>query len=290
MTLFLIIFLSFGQNFFWHNYTFNINKHIYQADLSKLINFPVRSQEEVKDLGNQITAKAYLVRDIYGKTYFAKNFDKIFPMASLSKILTVYTALKFIPQDAIISFSQQAIDQEGFSGDFQVSERFLRDDLIKASLILSSNDAAYALAEYYGLDNTLYFIRETIKNLGLERTFMVEPTGLSAGNVSTAEDLWKLMFWFKRNHPEVASWTLEKQLELKGNKKRKVANIAIRLLEAYGNYIKFQKTGFTDEARQNYMAVIKINNSPEIGVIILGSENREQDFKTILEALKKNYE
>lgn len=290
MTFILIIFLSLSKILFTSTNSFDFS---YKANVN-----PIPSLKEIFSSTNQnfdlpklqLSAKAYLVRDNLGKIYFAYNENQVFPIASLSKILTIYTALKYLPEETIITISPQAIRQEGFSGGFKENERFLRNDLIKASLILSSNDAAFALAETYGLNNTLYFIRQVIKDLGLTKTFIIEPTGLSAGNVSTAEDLIKLAFWFKRNNPEIASWSLEKTLTLKGTYERKLNNIALRLIEKYGDILLFQKTGFTDEAKQCFLGIVKFKNSPEIGIVLLGSQDRERDLETIIQELKKYYE
>lgn len=241
-------------------------------------------------LPQQLSAKAYLIKERNGRVLLAKNEDKVFPIASISKLFTVYTALKFIPQNTIITLTQESINQEGLAGRFQVGERFLRDDLVKASLILSSNDAAYALSESYGVNNFMFLVNKVINSFQLWKTHLVEPTGISSGNVSSADDILKFVFSIRSEFPQIWDWSVEKNIILDGFWRRVYSNINLDILNKYDNLILMQKTGFTDQAGKSIVVVIKLPKSPEIGIVLLNDPEREKDLDIIISALKDYYE
>lgn len=282
------------------------------AFLSILLNSSLfHSQTLVKEMGNQfakisysyenviakpivlpqeISAKAYLVQERNGRVLLKKNANQSFPIASLTKLFTTYTALKYIPESEVITLDQEAIAQEGIAGLFQVGERFLRDELVKASLILSSNDAAYALAKSFGVQNFVFLLNRTVNQFGLSKTHFIEPTGLLPGNVSSPVDILNFVFAIKSEFPQIWSWSKEREITLDGFQKREFYNVNIDTLKKYSNLILMQKTGFTDEAGKCLVIVVKLRNSPEIGIVLLNAPNREKDLEFIISALKKYYE
>ena len=52
-----------------------------------------------------------------------------------------------------VDISEFAIASEGVAGKFEAGEKYLAGELVKAMLLVSSNDAAAAIAEFYGKDN-----------------------------------------------------------------------------------------------------------------------------------------
>lgn len=287
MTFFLVIISFLGSLFFTQTEPLVQNQALSVAKFSSAVETKLAPE---LNLNQPLSAKAYLVKERNGKVLLHQQANQVFPIASLTKIFSSYVALKYLPENSVITMSKQAVAQEGIAGLFQVGERFLRDELIRAGLILSANDAVYALAEYYGLENFLFLLKQTLRQFDLTKTHLVEPTGLSPGNVSTAEDILRFVFAIKNEFPQIWSWSIEKNITLDGFYQRKFNNINLAILDKYQEELLFQKTGFTDEAGKTLTAVVKLKNSPEVGIVLLGSTDREKDLDLIMQALREYYE
>jgi serine-type D-Ala-D-Ala endopeptidase (penicillin-binding protein 7) len=289
MTFLAILFLFLVNQFFWKG-----DEVIQNTNLYKLANLSLETKEnsgKYLELEENLSAKAYLVREKSGKVLLSQNSSESFPIASIAKIFSAYVALKYVPENEIITLSKKAVSQEGIAGLFQPGEKFLRNELIKAALILSSNDAIYALAESYGLENFMFLLNRTIQNFNLKKTHLVEPTGLSPGNVSSPEDILNFVFALRGEFPQIWSWSKEEEIFLDGFRKRKFNNVNIVTIKKYEKELMMQKTGFTEEAGKCLVTVIKLENSPEeIGIVLLNAPQREKDLDLIIKALKKYYE
>ena len=86
---------------------------------------------------------------------FELNIQKRWPIASLTKLMSSIISIEEIGINNAVDISQKAIDMEGMSGEFITGEIFRTNDLIKAMLMVSSNDATMALAEKIGEKNLL---------------------------------------------------------------------------------------------------------------------------------------
>lgn len=97
-----------------------------------------------------LRAKAAYVYDVKaGRALFSKDAATVFPLASLTKLMTAALALTLLPETTLIPIEKAAIEQEGDS-KLQIGERWLLRDLAAFMLLESSNDAAYAIAAYAG--------------------------------------------------------------------------------------------------------------------------------------------
>jgi D-alanyl-D-alanine endopeptidase (penicillin-binding protein 7) len=119
-----------------------------------------------------ITAKSWLVSE-GGHISHGENTKEVRPIASITKLMTVMVYL-----DANKSLMRKT-DQ----------------DLIQRALVSSDNRAAKRLCDDYpgGKDDCIFMMNLKAKELGLVNTKFLEPTGLSVFNVSTAEELVKIV-------------------------------------------------------------------------------------------------
>lgn len=227
----------------------------------------------------QLTSEAVLVKNLQqfpsaSQTIFQLNSNKRWPVASLSKLMTATIAFEKMDLNEEIIFSEKAISIEGTIGNFKVGEKFKLGDLIKAMLILSSNNAAYAIAENYegGQQNFINEMQRKAAELKMFSTSYLEPTGLSFINQSTADDLAKLMEYIYVAHPEILEISRQKEtqiLELNSGKRRSLTNI-----DRFAGDSDFigGKTGFIDESGRNLVGIFDINGT-KILTITLGSED-----------------
>jgi D-alanyl-D-alanine carboxypeptidase (penicillin-binding protein 5/6) len=144
-----------------------------------------------------VDAGSYLV--VNGKTgevLAARNAHARVPIASITKLMTVLIALEHVQLTDVVSVKASAAGVGESSIDLRTGEHVTVRDLVKAALIQSANDAAYALAAYAGGGDVTAFVREMndkARALRLRDTHFVRPDGLDAPNEhSSAADVTRL--------------------------------------------------------------------------------------------------
>ena len=147
-------------------------------------------------------------------------------------------------------------------------------DLVKAALIQSANDAAYALAAYAGGGDVTAFVREMndkARALKLRDTHFVRPDGLDAPNEhSSAADVTRLARIAMRN-PEIRDIVRERSDTIAGGRTLHTWN---DLLGAFRGLIGV-KTGHTGAAGWCQVAAAR-RPGFTVYTTILGSPSREQ--------------
>ncbi len=223
---------------------------------------------------SSLTGQADLVKYLNYNVYILeKNTEKRWPIASVTKLMTAVIAVEDLNPEARVKISEQAATVGGSSiGNFKTGEMFKVSDLVKAMLVASSNDAAVALAQSMGDKEFIDAMQRKASDLGMFDTTYIEPTGLSFVNQSTISDLAKLATYIYENHPEILAITRQPQveiLELKSGQSRTLSNV-----DPFAGSPDFigGKTGFTDEARRNLVALFRTNNEM-ILTVVLGSDD-----------------
>jgi len=205
---------------------------------------------------------------------YKRGATKRWPIASITKLMTALIAEEYIPKETKIVFTEHSIETEGTAGSFVVGDVFLKEDVISAMLVTSSNDAAVALARNLGKEKFMQFMNEKATTLGLRNTTFADASGLSYLNQSTAEDLFIFMKYLHLIHPEILEITRLKEVKIKELETGTVHEISnINALVTRSDYVG-GKTGYTDEARQNLLSLFRDRDSNYTIVIILGSANR----------------
>lgn len=221
----------------------------------------------------------------YGKNIVEYNMEKRWPIASISKLMTVVVAEEKIGFNSKIKMSAEAIATYGTSGEFSEDEIFSSRDLIKAALVVSSNDAAAALAESYGKADFVNEMQKKAKELGMYQTTYLEPTGLSYVNQSTISDLEKLARYIYKTHPDLLEISRQKSVsitDLKSGKARKIFNV-----DRFAGEPNFLggKTGFIDEAGRNLLAFFN-EDGQAVLTIVLGTDDSFVATEKLVSILK----
>lgn len=243
----------------------------------------------IKDTSKKptVSALSYYVGDLdTGETILEKNKDQIFPIASVTKLMTATISLENQDQEELTQISKNALAPYGKNGNLRLNEKIKIGDLIYPLLLESSNDAAQAIALNSGISYFINKMNEKAKNLEMPKTQFLDPSGLSENNKSTALDLFKFAKYLKTDKPELLKITLEKSFN---NKKHTWFNTSQFLgLEGYQG----GKRGYIDEARETAISFFTLPLGKEgmrnIGIIVLKSPDRYKDVKNILNYLKKN--
>ena len=163
-----------------------------------------------KDTSEQlkISAKAFLVGDLNtGEVILSKNQDEVFPIASMSKLMTALITSLLITPDDTTQVSKTALATEGTNGELRLGEKIKTSDLLYPLLLESSNDAAEALAEHFNRDSFIAKMNEEASNLKMSNTSYADPSGLSPNNQSTVSDMFKLTGYLNKQKPDLLQIT-----------------------------------------------------------------------------------
>jgi D-alanyl-D-alanine carboxypeptidase (penicillin-binding protein 5/6) len=106
------------------------------------------------------------------------------PPASTTKIMTALTAVERLPPDTPITVSALAASQPASKISMHEGERWKLSDALASLMVVSANDAAYAIAESTS-GSVADFAKaetETGRQLGLRDSTFADPAGLDDGN------------------------------------------------------------------------------------------------------------
>lgn len=217
------------------------------------------------------------------KIIFEKDSDTQLPIASLTKLMTAIVVLENYDLSDIVVVSEAANLQDSMKQDVNLGDSMSVESFLEIMLVGSSNKSAYALAEKMNKTVFVGAMNKKAKDLGLQKTFFVDPTGLSPENVSTAKDLAKLAEYILKNYLKIAEISKLKEVNIPGF--GKVINTD-QLLGEIPEVI-CSKTGFTEAA--NGCLLLVVNNSKNNNYlinVILGSDNRFAEMRKLIETCK----
>ncbi len=238
----------------------------------------------VENLKPQLSAKSALIYDINSQTIsYSKNAYQKLPIASLTKLMTVYIATQEHDMQEVVKLSPQHKSVGGSSANLQANDSYYMQDLIHAMLLSSANEAAAAVAEH-SAGSQKEFVKKMnhyAKKLGLKNTKFANPMGFDhIDNYSTAYDLAKFTKTLMENNyiVDIAKKQNYKITSLK--KKNTLVKNTNKELENKLN-LSGLKTGTTPLAGQCF---IGISDGPKsVMTIVLNSKNRFLDTNSLLE-------
>ncbi len=124
---------------------------------------------------------AYILVDAdTGKVLAARNEHAAQLTASTAKLLTALTALERLPLDTTVPVSARAAGQPAMRINMKEGEVWKLDDVLHALMMVSANDAAFAIAERTS-GTVEQFAKDadaTAKQLGARDTTFGDPAGL----------------------------------------------------------------------------------------------------------------
>jgi D-alanyl-D-alanine carboxypeptidase (penicillin-binding protein 5/6) len=115
-----------------------------------------------------------------GAVIAAKNVHEALPPASTIKLLTALVALERLPLASTVPVSARAAAQPAMKINMTEGSVWKLDDALHALLIVSANDAAYAIAERAGgsIEGFAVVAQHEAERLGLVDTTFADPAGL----------------------------------------------------------------------------------------------------------------
>jgi D-alanyl-D-alanine carboxypeptidase (penicillin-binding protein 5/6) len=246
--------------------------------------------------GINLSGRSAIVVDLStGRTLYSQNPDTQLPLASLTKLITLYAAGHILSPDSLVSISSSSLAQDGEYGLAQ-GETFTYQDLARFALVGSSNDAAQAIAEAAsaaeGVSMTA-FMADAVRSAGLSHTIAINGTGLDvdateAGSYGTARDIAKLTDLFLRSAPAIARATTKGSVTAYST-----AGAAHTLPNTNPDVgamagLELSKTGYTDLAGGNLAVVFDAGINHPIAIVVLGSTHdaRFTDVERLMRATR----
>ena len=231
------------------------------------------------DLLESISAEAWmLVDDSTGMVISQKNATRQLCMASITKMMTCLLALeKGIPTDTVYITEDVYIAKDS---RVRLGDGYRLDDLIYEMMLVSDNDAAYALAKHIGGDTLTFcdMMNQKAVYLSMDSTHFANPNGVpNIHNYSCASDLVRLSRYAMRDSAfaQIVG-TVEKDIPLVDGRHMPCQNTNV-LLTTYEGCMGI-KTGFTRQAG-NCLASAVTRDGVTLYLVLLNSRSMFSRFK-----------
>ena len=218
-----------------------------------------------------------------------KEKERLSP-ASVTKIMTILLVLEALDSHKItlsdkVTASENAVKMGGSQIWLEVGETMTVDELLKAVVIASANDACTALSEYVGGSDTAFvkMMNDRARELGCKNTNFENCNGLDdtiTAHYSSAEDL-AIITREVMKHKVIKKYTTVWLDSLRGGKTQ--LNNTNKLINSY-NGITGLKTGTTSNAGFCIAATAE-REGMSLVAVVLGSDTSEDRFNIARELL-----
>lgn len=228
-----------------------------------------------------ITApSAVLMETSSGKILFEKNPHEQRPCASITKVMTMLLVCEAIDNgklslDDTITASAHAASMGGSDIWLEEGETMSADDMIKATVVASANDAAVALAEHLCGSEEVFVekMNEKASQLGMKDTVFKNCNGLDEdGHITSAYDV-AVMSRELMKHEMIFDYT-SIWLDNLRDGKTQIVNTN-KLLKTY-NGITGLKTGTTNDAGCCMSASAKRGDMSLVEVVLGCNSGKER--------------
>lgn len=213
-----------------------------------------------------------------GDIAYQYNIDRPVGIASTTKLMTYLVVMDEIVEnkrsglDERITIDEETAQIGGSTFDLRQGEIFTVEELLEALLIVSGNDACYALAGHFAGDEYNFVEKMNYKasELGLESAVFYTSSGLpdSSGqnNLMSARDLYRLSAHIVEKYPEILEITSKPLLiyEQRNYSQFNTNPLIGKLAEVDG-----LKTGFTNLAGRCLVATgVQADGNRVIGILM----------------------
>ena len=210
---------------------------------------------------SNLTAQAWLIADANGAILEGVHTTEVRAIASITKLMTSMVVL-----DSGQSLTE-TIPKKLYN------RKFTRQELFNLAIVKSDNNAARMLCEYYpgGVKKCVEAMNVKASSLAMNNSRFTDPTGLFNTNVSTAEDLVKLVMAAK-NYPTITYASNTSIIQWKINKKKSAVFHNTNRLVGKGVDFIVSKTGWITASGGCIVMMLQGEQGIRT-VILLGSKN-----------------
>ncbi|MEV6771454.1 D-alanyl-D-alanine carboxypeptidase family protein [Nocardia sp. NPDC051030] len=230
-----------------------------------------------------ISATAWMVSDLdSGKVLLAKDPHGRYRPASTIKVLLADVALRKLDQNKVIVGTQDDANADGTRVGIGPGGRYTNRQLFQGLIMASGNDAAHAIATQLGGDEaTVALMNARAKELHALDTRAATPSGLDGPGMSTSAYDLSLIFRDAMTLPLFAELIHTEQVDFPGfpaNPKDPDDKDHPGFMIANDNHLLYEydgalggKTGYTDDARQTFVAAAQ-RNGHRLAVTLLKAD------------------
>ncbi len=254
-----------------------------ECDISD-IDEPIRAVSGEVKAGKKldIKAKSAILMEVNtGKILYEDNADVSLPPASITKIMSLLLVMEAMDEgrfdlETVINASEHACSMGGSQIWLEPNESMEVNDLLKAAVIASANDATVALAEAVSgsEESFVELMNKRAKELGMNNTVFINCTGLDAENhLTTAHDV-SIMSCELIKHDLIKNYSTVWMDSLRNGESELVnTNKLVRFYEGTTGL----KTGTTSGAGYCLSATAE-RNGMELAAVIMGGETSNDRF------------
>jgi D-alanyl-D-alanine endopeptidase (penicillin-binding protein 7) len=208
----------------------------------------LRGAEDPLDLKSSV---ALVMDQDTDEVLLSKNAEAVLPIASITKLMTAIVVLDAEqPMDEPLRVTKVTLDTpRNNRSRLRVGAELSRGELMHLALMSSENRAAFAIGSAYpgGLPALIEAMNHKARELGMNDSHFVEPTGLSSDNRSSAHDL-ALLVKAAYQHPVLREYSTAPDASVPVGRRMVQFRNTNSLVRSPMWEIGLQKTGYISEA------------------------------------------
>ncbi len=231
---------------------------------------------------------ALVVDQDTNEVLFEKNKHAVLPIASVTKLMTALVTVDAnLPLTEELQVSQDEMVRAGIRSNLRPGFEMTRGTALHLALMSSENRAAQLLGRTYpgGLSRFVEAMNAKARLLGMNDSHFADPTGLSAENRSSANDLVRLVK-AAYEHDVIRQYSVSGELALAVGKRTVNYRNTNRLTDNPEWEIGLQKTGYISAAGRCLVMQAVIEGKRVVMVLLdsvgkysrLGDAERIRDF------------
>ncbi|MBF0185288.1 MAG: D-alanyl-D-alanine carboxypeptidase [Magnetococcales bacterium] len=224
----------------------------------------------------QINAPAAILGDIdSGSILYAQEDQTPMHPASLTKVMTLYLVYDALARGDLkleqkLQVSEKAWRMSGSKTFVQVGDQVKVEDLILGIAVQSGNDACIVVAEHLAGSEEAFaeLMNRKAKQLGMAHSHFDNASGMPSPNhMTTARDMFLLARAIKRDFPQYAHYSQEKQYSFNGIRQYNRNRLLWR-----DSSITGLKTGHTKDAGYCLIAT-NDKDGQRLAAVIMGAKS-----------------
>jgi D-alanyl-D-alanine carboxypeptidase (penicillin-binding protein 5/6) len=241
-------------------------------------------------------AAALLMEPDTGTVMFENNAHESWPTASLAKMMIAMIVAEKLGDGSLklsdrIATSRDAAAMGGSQVYLREGETFSLDEMMKAIMVHSANDASVAVAEYIGGSTEAFVLmmNREAAHLGMKDTHYYSVAGLppAAGQQADMSSAWDgaLLARAMIQYPQITQWASIDIAPFRGGAfELRNTNHLVRTFPGCDGL----KTGFYYQAGFNVVATARRSGMRLIAVV-LGSPNKLKNFNSASELMAQGF-
>jgi len=227
----------------------------------------------------RVRAQAAIILDpVTGETLWERNSRDVRPIASITKVMTVMLFLEQQPDlSRQVVISRQDV-RRASTTYLRRGERVTLRDLVHLALVASDNVAARALARVSPWGTKRFIARMNAKavELGLQQTRFTGPSGLDAGNVSSAYEVARLITEASER-PQVSQVMRKRSYRIRTSRRARTIRSTNKLLGTRVD-VMAGKTGYIDLSGYCLAVLVQLEDERAVSIVVLGARSNSGRF------------